>query len=121
MPTKNAIRGSVPCLLVSLELHQESTGLTIELDLPVCDVPVQGWWSYTPSSYFEPSEEDSEVSLRGTDEELERSIRDSAAASGLGLCTLLTPLREVRAQLQELAEEAVLDDVESYLDSQTDD
>ena len=121
MPTKTAIRGSVPALLVSLELHQESTGLAFEAELTVCHVSVSGWWSYTPSSYFEPSEEDSEVSVALDDAELLAALGEAAARAGLGSCTFLTPLAVVRDQLRELAEEAVLDDLESYLDCPSDD
>lgn len=115
MARKTPIRGTVEGLLIEVELHHEASGLVTVEELPI-DAPVRGGYTYCPGSYFEPPESDCEVRVELSGEELARSVAAACERSSLGLCTILSPVSDLLAQLSELAEEAVCDDVDRYLD-----
>lgn len=115
MARKTPIRGTVEGLTVEVELHHESTGLVTTEELPI-DASVGGWYSYWPGTYHDPPESDSEVTLDMSHQELVAAAEEAAREADLGLCTVLTSPKDIASQLHELAEEAVLDNIDRYLD-----
>jgi hypothetical protein len=115
MARKTLIRGTVEGLLIQVELHHEASGLVTVEELSI-DAPVRGRYTYCPGSYFEPPESDCEVRIDLSDEELDRSVAAACEESSLGLCTVLSPKSDLLSQLLEIAQEAVSDDVDRYLD-----
>jgi hypothetical protein len=108
------VRGTVRGLRVEVELHHEASGLTTAEEFSI-DAVVGGWYYYWPGTHFDPPESDSEINLDMSHRELEAAVGRAAMREGFGLCTVVTHPKGIASQLHELAEEAVLDNIDDYL------
>lgn len=113
---KTPIRGSLNDVPIEVEIHHEATGLITTEELSISDVIVGGWYSYSPATYHDPPESDSEVEVDMSPDEVSVAAEKSIKEAELGFCTLLTSPSEILSQLRELAEEQVLDNIDRYLD-----